>query len=170
MPVFKDNLLTIVLLKYKWFADLRCNNKEIFVTISRYKITHDSRNRLYLFDLKVSACYEPMECDQSFTVFNQTAFSMKNCNYEKDYLNSSKYIYIMLKGFLCQIFLLKYFITLIKFIMVSPSLCRLFTNTLDGIAFHRQSRKHQTVTSQWAVAGAWTGPLLVNTRKMYIVR
>lgn len=34
---------------------------------------------------------------------------MKNCNYEKDYLNSSKYIYIMLKGFLCQIFFIEVF-------------------------------------------------------------
>lgn len=52
----------------------------------------DPRNRQYLFDLKVSACYEEMECDQSFVIFNQTTFSMKDCRYENDYLNSSKHI------------------------------------------------------------------------------
>lgn len=58
----------------------------------RYKITKDQRNRQYLFDLKVSACYEAMGCDQSFVIFNQTTFSMNDCQYEKDYLNTSKHI------------------------------------------------------------------------------
>lgn len=59
---------------------------------SRYKFTKDPHNRQYLFDLKVSACYEAVECDQSFVIFNQTTFPMKDCQYEKDYLNSSKHI------------------------------------------------------------------------------
>ena len=65
-------------------------NDLIYITLCRYKISKDSHNRLYLFDMKVSACFETMECDQSFKVFNQTAFPMKNCNYEKDFINSSR--------------------------------------------------------------------------------
>lgn len=47
--------------------------------------------RKYEFQVNVSACYEPLMCDQAVTVLNQTSFDMKNCTYQEGFLDSSKF-------------------------------------------------------------------------------
>ena len=48
-------------------------------------------DRKYEFQVDVSACYEPLSCDQVVSILNQTSFDMKSCTYQGGFLNSSKY-------------------------------------------------------------------------------
>ena len=48
-------------------------------------------DRKYEFQVEVSACYEPLSCDQVVSILNQTSFDMKSCTYQGGFLNSSKY-------------------------------------------------------------------------------
>lgn len=47
--------------------------------------------RKYYFDLAVSACYESTGCDQTYVIFNQTAFDIKQCTYNDGFLNPGKF-------------------------------------------------------------------------------
>ena len=57
----------------------------------RYTISQNMMDRKYEFHVDVSACYEPLSCDQVVSILNQTSFDMKRCTYQGGFLNSSKY-------------------------------------------------------------------------------
>ncbi|XP_062596534.1 uncharacterized protein LOC134257978, partial [Saccostrea cucullata] len=54
-----------------------------------YSITRDMQNRRYLFDLDVAACFEDGECEQNYTILNQTNIQMKICKYQDGFFNSN---------------------------------------------------------------------------------
>nr|XP_022295052.1 uncharacterized protein LOC111105175 [Crassostrea virginica] len=78
---------TVYLHEFSYGTEYRFSLKGVFEI--KYTISQNMMDRKYEFHVDVSACYEPLSCDQVVSILNQTSFDMKSCTYQGGFLNSN---------------------------------------------------------------------------------